>query len=203
MFSTLLFTRVCQSSIAKLNVSRVPAEHDPVGRSTQHAYFSRDNRRAGGKGATHYCIVQFDRIPKSFRFCDAATRGAQQCALRPFSPGYAVTHQTFSWTSPTLAPVVLLLLLERASSRHHGGLCGGSFCDEYCRGRLLFPLTNHPPMSRGGRAAMFYSPSVDRVDNGGSSRLVCARETMSSPKGPSSPDGKTYRCHYVPEILFD
>lgn len=37
---------VCQSSIAKLNVSRVPTEHDPVGWSTQHAYFSRDNRGA-------------------------------------------------------------------------------------------------------------------------------------------------------------
>lgn len=88
---------VCQSGIAKLNVSRAaPAEHDPAGSSTQHAYFSRDNRRRAaergregggeggehegtdgrGRGTTHYCIVQFDRIPKSFRFCDAATRGA-------------------------------------------------------------------------------------------------------------------------------
>lgn len=34
--------------------------------------------------------------------------------------------------------------------QHHGGQCGGSSRDEYCKGRLLFPLTNHPPMSRGG-----------------------------------------------------
>jgi len=90
---------------------------------------------------------------------------------------------------------------DRGSSRQRGGLCGGSSRDEYCRGRLLFPLTNHPPMSRGGRAAMFYSPSVDRVDTGRSSRLVCAQEVMFFSKGPS--DGKTYRCHYVLEILFD
>lgn len=57
-----------------------------------------------------------------------------------------------------------------------GGARGGSSRDEYCRGRLLFPLTNHPPMSRGGRAAMFYSPPVDRVDTGRSSRVVCAQE---------------------------
>lgn len=40
----------------------------------------------------------------------------------------------------------------------------GVYRDEYCRGRLLFPLTNHPPMSRGGCAAMFYSPPVDSLD---------------------------------------
>lgn len=72
------------------------------------------------------------------------------------------------------------------AARHHGGLRGGSSRDEYCRGRLLFPLTNHPPMSRGGRAAMFYSSSADRVDTSRSSRLVCAREAVSSPKEPSS-----------------
>lgn len=77
---------------------------------------------------------------------------------------------------------------------------GGSSRDEYCKGRLLFPLTNHPPMSRGERAAMFYSPSVDRVDT---RRSSCAREAVSSPEGPVLLDGKTYRCHYVPEILFD
>ena len=33
--------------------------------------------------------------------------------------------------------------------------------DEYCKERLLFPLTNHPPMSRGGRASMFYSFTVE------------------------------------------
>lgn len=110
------------------------------------------------------------------------------CALRPFSPGQMVTHQTFSWTPLTpFSPAVLLFSLdafifffslsiynkrkkterERESEkivprRTEGeckGSCGGS-CDEYCRGRLLFPLTNHPPMSRGVRAAMFYSSLV-------------------------------------------
>lgn len=35
--------------------------------------------------------------------------------------------------------------------------------DEYCKGRLLFPLTNHPSMSRGEYAAMFYSSPQDAL----------------------------------------
>lgn len=92
------------------------------------------------------------------------------------------------------------------------GARGGSSRDEYCRGRLLFPLTNHPPMSRGGRAAMFYSPPVDRVDTGRSSRVVCAQE-LPCPRRKASVvrsretegDGETYRARRLcaPEIAFD
>lgn len=70
---------VCQSSIAKLNVSRVPAEHDPAGmESTQHAYFSRDNRRAAERGETTHIIALSSLIESRnpSGFCDAATRGA-------------------------------------------------------------------------------------------------------------------------------
>ena len=84
-----------------------------------------------------------------------------------------LTHQTFSWTPltpffPYAHPTRHTFIFSRSFSsgkraKRRRILCSegsrGS-CDEYCRGRLLFPLTNHPLMSRGVRAAMFYSSLV-------------------------------------------
>lgn len=62
---------IYQSSIAKLNVSRIPAEHDPVGWSTQHAYFSRDNRRALERGRR---IIALSSLIESQNPSGSATR---------------------------------------------------------------------------------------------------------------------------------
>lgn len=65
------FYRICQSSIARLNVSRAPAEHDPAGWSTQHAYFSRDNRRAVERGRR---IIALSSLIESQNPSGSATR---------------------------------------------------------------------------------------------------------------------------------
>lgn len=96
---------------------------------------------------------------------------------------------------------VVLLFVGTCQKPASPAVVRGVYRDEYCRGRLLFPLTNHPPMSRGGRAAMFYSPPVDRVDIrtpllglfSSPATLVSSRSRF----GITLTNSKTYRCHFV------
>lgn len=99
---------------------------------------------------------------------------------------------------------VVLLSPERARSKLHRPAVRGVYRDEYCRGRLLFPLTNHPPMSRGGRAAMFYSPTVDRLDIRTPLLLapfISRRSYIRFFLGVTLTNSKTYRYHFVKGFL--